>query len=93
VPTITLDDFVERSGIDRVGFVKADVEGSELRLLKGAGRSLARFAPRLAIAAYHREDDLVRLPRELQALRPGYRLHLAGFSPLEEETVLFAAPG
>jgi FkbM family methyltransferase len=81
VPTITLDDFVERSGIDRVSFIKADVEGSELRLLKGAGRSLARFAPRLAIAAYHREDDLVRLPRELQALRPGYRLHLAGFSP------------
>jgi FkbM family methyltransferase len=90
VPTITLDDFVERSGIDRVGFIKADVEGSELRLLKGAGRSLARFAPRLAIAAYHREDDLVRLPRELQALRPGYRLYLAGFSPVEEETVLFA---
>lgn len=93
VPTITLDDFVEQRGIDRVGFVKADVEGSELRLLQGAGRSLQRFAPRLAIAAYHREDDLIRLPQELQALRPGYRLHLAGFSPVEEETVLFAAAG
>jgi FkbM family methyltransferase len=93
VATITLDDFVEQNGIDRVGFIKADVEGSELRLLKGAGHSLHRFAPRLAIAAYHREDDLVRLPQALQVLRPGYRLHLEGSSPFEEETVLFGAAG
>jgi FkbM family methyltransferase len=91
VSTITLDDFVEQAGIERLGFVKMDVEGAELNVLQGAQRSLQRFAPRLAIAAYHSDDDLVRIPQAINSLDRGYRLYLDTFSPVEEETVLFAA--
>lgn len=88
VSTITLDDFVVERGLERVDLVKMDIEGSEQRALAGAQRSLARFAPRLAVAAYHTREDLVRLPE----LMPACALFLDTFSPLEEETVLFAAP-
>lgn len=90
VQTITLDDFVAHAGIDRLGFVKMDVEGAELRVLSGAGEALRRFAPRLAISAYHREDDLVLIPERIASLDLGYRLYLESFSAVEEETVLFA---
>ncbi len=92
VEAITLDDFVAQEGLDRVSFVKMDVEGAELRVLAGARGSLQRFAPRMAVAAYHRDDDLVRLPAELLKSQPDYSLYLKSSSALEDETVLFASP-
>jgi FkbM family methyltransferase len=43
VPLVTLDEWVERVGIDldHVTFVKADVQGSEVRVLNGAARVLS----------------------------------------------------
>jgi hypothetical protein len=42
VPVVRLDDYLERHGIERVGFVKMDVEGAELEVLKGAKRFFER---------------------------------------------------
>jgi FkbM family methyltransferase len=42
VSTTTLDSFLEARGIDRVDLLKADVEGSEIDLLRGATRSLRK---------------------------------------------------
>lgn len=88
--TITLDDFVESAGIERLDFVKMDVEGAELKVLAGGKGALRRYAPKLAIAAYHRDDDVVRIPEAIEGLGAGYRFFLDSFSPLEDETVLFA---
>ncbi len=87
--TITLDDFVAQAGVTELGFVKMDVEGAERSVLTGAAGVLETLSPRLAIAAYHRPDDLVRIPELVGA---GYALYLDTFSPLEDETVLFATP-
>jgi FkbM family methyltransferase len=87
VESITLDDFVHAAGLERVDFIKMDVEGAEVPVLRGARETLSTRAPKLAIAAYHRDDDLVRIPGELS---DAYRLYLGSFSPVEDETVLFA---
>jgi FkbM family methyltransferase len=89
--TVTVDDFAEREGIDRVGFLKMDVEGAEPSVLRGAQGCLSEHAPKLAIAAYHRESDLAELPSAVAAARPDYRMLLGHFSPGEDETVLFAS--
>jgi FkbM family methyltransferase len=91
VPTVTLDDFVREADLDRLDLVKMDVEGAELRVLRGARGSLACHGPKLAIAAYHHDDDLVTIPEQLAGTGAGYRLYLDTFSPVEEETVLFAS--
>jgi FkbM family methyltransferase len=88
--TLTVDDFADTAGLARVDFVKMDVEGAESNVLAGSPKTLARYAPRLALAAYHRDDDLVELPRAVSAAHTGYRYFIHTASPLEEETVLFA---
>lgn len=45
----TLDEFVEENGIARIDFLKCDVEGAELRVLKGGMKSLVRFKPAIVI--------------------------------------------
>lgn len=49
VPVTTLDLFAEQRGLDRVDFIKADIEGWELRLLKGGAKMLERFQPTLLL--------------------------------------------
>lgn len=90
--TVTIDDFVRTQGIERVGFVKMDVEGAEPRVLRGARDVIARDAPRLAVAAYHRPDDLAQLPQAVTACGVDYEFFVDTASPLEDETVLFASP-
>lgn len=42
--TTTLDDYADEQGIDRIDFLKMDIEGCELEALHGAERLLARNA-------------------------------------------------
>jgi FkbM family methyltransferase len=41
----TLDEFVASAGVERIDFLKADVEGAELSLLEGAQASIERWHP------------------------------------------------
>jgi FkbM family methyltransferase len=49
VRTRRLDDIVRESGGSRVDVIKIDVEGAELLVLKGAGDTLDRFHPVVAV--------------------------------------------
>jgi FkbM family methyltransferase len=49
VAQTTVDALVEKLALDRIDFIKADIEGGELRMLYGARTTLDRFRPRLLI--------------------------------------------
>ncbi|HUZ71735.1 MAG TPA: FkbM family methyltransferase [Stellaceae bacterium] len=49
VAVSTLDEVVAALGLDRLDFVKADIEGFELRLILGGRGALARFRPALLL--------------------------------------------
>jgi FkbM family methyltransferase len=49
VDVLTLDGLCERERIDRVDFVKADVEGAELFVLRGGESTLATHRPTLLL--------------------------------------------
>lgn len=49
VATSTLDDFCAHHGIERVDFIKCDVEGHELEVLSGARRTLLHHRPSLLL--------------------------------------------
>ncbi|RLI13802.1 hypothetical protein DRO33_00570 [Candidatus Bathyarchaeota archaeon] len=68
VEVITIDGLVRGLGLERVDFIKVDVEGAELDVLRAAGGTLSRFRPTLVIEA--RVDRLREL---VDLLRPyGY---------------------
>jgi FkbM family methyltransferase len=54
----TVDAIVESLSLERLDFLKADIEGWELRMLHGARKSLSRFRPALML-----ELDATLLPR------------------------------
>ncbi|WP_374259969.1 FkbM family methyltransferase [Zoogloea sp.] len=58
----------------RIDYLKLDVEGHEMEALEGASRLIRRNRPTLAIAGYHRWDDLWRIPAFVAALDLDYRL-------------------
>ncbi|MDR2129863.1 MAG: FkbM family methyltransferase [Odoribacteraceae bacterium] len=68
----TLDKYVEEQGLERVDFIKADIEGAEREMLKGAVNVLRRFAPKLSICTYHLPDDPVVLEQIIREANPDY---------------------
>ena len=90
--TISIDDLVKEQQLDRVDFIKFDIEGAERHALDGAADTITRFAPKLAISAYHLPDDPFVLAQKVLALRPDYRLFLRGVCKNFGETVLFCKP-
>lgn len=88
VPTAALDDIVQDT---EVGFIKMDIEGSELVALEGAQNTLERDKPLLAICVYHRQGDVLAIMDYLHALIPEYRFWLRHYSSFWAETVLYAA--
>jgi FkbM family methyltransferase len=53
VPVQTLDSMLETLAIDRVDFLKVDVEGFELRVMQGAERSVEAGKIRAILAEFH----------------------------------------
>lgn len=82
----TLDDYL---GGEQVTFIKADVEGMELALLRGAAQSISRWKPKLAICVYHYPLDLLDAVHYISTLVPSYRFALRHHSPQQMETVLY----
>jgi FkbM family methyltransferase len=91
VPLVSVDGCLHRADIN---FLKLDVEGHELAALNGARATIARCRPTLAIAAYHRWDDLWRLPEWIDELSReaglNYRLRLGLHGHNSFDLVLYA---
>ena len=86
-----LDDLVEEGKIERVDFIKMDIEGHELAALRGAEKTIRRFRPRLAISLYHRWEDYIDIPRYIAGLDLGYKMYLENYTLVDGETILYAA--
>lgn len=64
VKMISIDSFVEKNHLEKVDFIKADIEGAERYMLEGAKETLKKYAPKLSLCSYHLPDD----PEVMEAL-------------------------
>lgn len=91
VPVRRLDDFVRERDLT-VGLIKADVEGAESLLLRGAVETIASQRPALLISIYHNAADYFGIKPWLESLDMGYRFKIR--RPVDgevmTETVLIA---
>lgn len=57
VPMTTVDAFVAERGLDRVDFIKCDIEGAEELAIRGAQETIRRFRPKWTISSYHTDPE------------------------------------
>lgn len=79
-----LDDL--STEIERIDFVKLDIEGAERFALQGAENMLRKYKPQMMVSAYHKCDDLWEIPFVLNKIDPNRKIYLghqphAGFEP------------
>lgn len=72
VPVISID---EGTNLDAT-FIKYEVEGSELEGLIGASKTLQKNRPKLAVALYHKPEDILVLPNFIRDIGLDYKIGL-----------------
>jgi FkbM family methyltransferase len=74
VPLTTIDKLVAELKLDRVDFIKMDVEGAESQALAGAAGTMRRFRPRMAISVEHLGTDVEALPKMVARYVPDLKV-------------------
>ena len=73
-------------------FVKIDVEGAELDVLKGAKKIISKARTIWAVCLYHRQTDLWRIPLYFNKLSDDYLFYLRRYAEESWELILYAVP-
>jgi FkbM family methyltransferase len=73
----TMDNLFYDKGI-RITYIKADLEGHEYDMLKGAIKTIKASFPKIAITTYHRADHAEKISALLKEINPNYRIRVKG---------------
>jgi FkbM family methyltransferase len=73
IPLTTIDKLAEELHLPRVDYIKMDIEGAEVPALEGAKGVLAKYHPRLSIAAYHKADDPENIIQTVDSADASYK--------------------
>ncbi|GAU75661.1 FkbM family methyltransferase [Fusibacter sp. 3D3] len=90
VDIISLDDFFGTVE-EKITFIKADIEGFELEMFKGATEIIKKYKPNLAFSLYHKWDDFFVLPEYIKSIVPEYNISIRHHGPLYSETVCYCS--
>lgn len=87
IQAVSIDSILDGK---RVTFLKADIEGAEEKALIGAQKTIEKWKPKIAIAVYHTNEDIIKIPSILLRYNPLYRFYLRHYSFMDVDTVLYA---
>lgn len=87
VPVDTLDALLDGAAVT---YLKMDIEGMECAGLRGAKKLIQTHRPNLAICTYHRNADMVEVPRLIKEIDPNYTLYFRHYSHALPETICYA---
>ena len=79
------DEFIECERLDDLDLLiegrpilKLDVEGMEMKALRGAEGFIRQYKPILVVCVYHRDADIAEIPHYIKSLVPDYKAYLRG---------------
>jgi FkbM family methyltransferase len=70
-------------------FIKADIEGMEMAMLRGARETIRKFRPKMAISIYHEPLDLFEIAELIISIVPEYQMAVRHHAPVLMDSVLY----
>lgn len=86
----TIDNYVAKHKIQKIDYIKMDIEGAEVAALSGGSASISKFKPRLAISGYHKDVDLWEIPSLIKKINPEYKVFFEHHLPIQWESCFYA---
>lgn len=91
VAAVTIDTLLANcSELPPMQLIKLDIEGAERRAIQGAAATIKAKAPMLAVAVYHKPEDLWEIAELLAELQPRYRFSLRSHGGDGADLMLYA---
>jgi FkbM family methyltransferase len=87
IEIVSIDD--ELADVN-ISFIKSDIEGMDLPMLKGAEKTIIKNRPKLAISCYHYPTDLVEMVKFINGLKLNYKFKLRHHANVIGDYVLYA---
>jgi len=72
IEVTTVDSLAQSLKLERIDFIKMDIEGAELNALHGSTQVLKRWHPRMAISSYHKKGDPSAICAIIWDAQPNY---------------------
>ncbi|NLL79121.1 MAG: FkbM family methyltransferase [Clostridiales bacterium] len=76
----------------KIDMIKMDVEGAEMSSLRGAQNTIKENRPVMAICVYHKEEDILEIPKYIESLGITCKIYLRHYSDNQTETVCYLIP-
>ena len=80
----TIDSLFHDNSI-KIDYIKADLEGYEMKMLLGAKNTIKAYKPKIAITVYHRGQNVNVITDYLAKLVPTYKFKIKGFTDSADE--------
>lgn len=90
VSVVTVDHFCYEYKI-KPSYIKADLEGYEINLLKGAKETIKQYKPKIAITTYHKETHAQEIKELLFSLNSSYQILTKGIEERKGAPVMLHA--
>ena len=80
---------IDAAVTDKVTFFKIDVEGAEVKVLKGSSNLIKLHRPKIAVCVYHKQEHFLDIPELILSMRPDYKVYFRHHSPGIFESVMY----
>ncbi|SEW49653.1 FkbM family methyltransferase [Chitinophaga arvensicola] len=87
VEVVTLDSLFADKGI-RIDYIKADIEGFEENMIRGALETIRTSKPKIAITTYHEGQDYEKLISLIKGVVPEYKHRVKGIHYISGNPVM-----
>jgi FkbM family methyltransferase len=74
VPLTTIDKLAAELKLEKIDYIKFDIEGAETNALRGGAESIKKYKPRLSVSAYHQADHAKVVPQIVESFGKDYKI-------------------
>jgi FkbM family methyltransferase len=91
-PCQTFRSLIKQAGIEKIDFLKLDLEGAEIVILQDIVAVAKQYRPQIAISIYHHTIDFVEIPYVLMSTLTEYDFYIAAYGYERWEVLLYCIP-